>query len=166
MPERTMAGPIRVGLMAVIGGPRSHLRDPLVGVCRLVLGVIFAAHGWQKVHTWGVAATADNFTETGVPAPTASAWYAAVVELGCGALLALGALTAVAGLLLALDMAGAFWFVHLGGGVFSPSGWELVVALGAGALMLAVGGPGRFSLDHAVRHRLAGLGEVPVSGSG
>jgi putative oxidoreductase len=86
----------------------------------------------------------------GVPAPTLSAYYAAAVELIGGAALVLGVLTAVAGVLLALDMAGAFLFVHRSNGVFvADGGWELVVVLGLFALALAAIGAGRFSVDNA-----------------
>ncbi|MGC5022467.1 hypothetical protein [Micromonospora sp. DT47] len=62
----------------------------------------------------------------------------------------------MSGLLLALDMLGAFLIVHVGNGVFvSASGFELVLALGAAALVLAAVGAGRFSLDRLIAPRLS-----------
>lgn len=136
--------------------PVDAARDLVLLVARVGLGVVFFAHGWQKVRTNGLDRTAAAFDQMGVPAPRLSAYYAAVVELVGGAALVLGALTAVAGVLLALDMAGAFLFVHVSNGVFvAEGGWELVVVLGLFALTLAVVGAGRLSAD-ALLSRSAG----------
>lgn len=35
---------------------------------RVVLGIVFLMHGWQKIHTWTVDGTAANFAQMGVPA--------------------------------------------------------------------------------------------------
>lgn len=126
----------------------SHL---VLLVARVGVGVVFIAHGWQKFRTNGLDATAAGFEQMGVPAPTLSAYYAAGVELLAGAALVLGVLTSVAGVLLALDMAGAFLFVHMSNGVFvAEGGWELVVVLGLLALTLAAVGAGRYSVDRVL----------------
>ncbi len=71
-----------------------------------------------------------------------------------GVALLVGAATVVAGLLVALDMLGAFLLVHIGNGVFvTDNGFELVWAIAAVALALAAVGPGRFSVDHALLGR-------------
>lgn len=136
-------------------------RDLVLLIARVGLGVVFIAHGWQKFSTNGLDATAAGFEKMGVPAPTLSAYYAAAVELIGGAALVLGVLTTVAGLLLALDMAGAFLFVHMSNGVFvAAGGWELVVVLGLFALALAAVGAGRFSVDNAFSRGTAGRATV------
>ncbi len=130
------------------------LQDVALLIARIALGVVFLAHGAQKFFAFGLAGTAESFAGMGVPAPQASALFAATVELLGGAALILGAGVPVAGLLLALDMLGAFVLVHAGNGVFVDSGgFELVAALGAGALVLAVTGAGRFAVDHLVAGR-------------
>ena len=127
--------------------------DVALLIARIALGVVFVAHGAQKVFTWGVSGTAEAFAGMGVPAPQASALFAAVVELVAGAALLLGLAPPVVGLLLALDMLGAFVLVHAPNGVFVDAGGdELVAALGAGALVLAAVGAGRLSVDHALAH--------------
>ncbi|SCF05341.1 putative oxidoreductase [Micromonospora viridifaciens] len=134
----------------------NNVRDLAVLVARVALGVVFIAHGWQKLTEWGLDGTAAAFDQMGVPLPTASAWFAALVELVGGAALVVGLVVPVAGLLLALDMLGAFLVVHLGNGVFvSANGFELVLALGAAALLLAAVGAGRFSLDRLIAPRLS-----------
>ncbi len=87
-------------------------------------------------------ATASGFDMMGVPAPTASAWFAGIVELAGGALLIVGLAVPVVGLLLLLDMLGALFTVHLDSGIFAAEGgYELVLILGISSLLLAVIGP-------------------------
>ncbi|MEV6288604.1 DoxX family protein [Kribbella sp. NPDC051770] len=132
-------------------GLATHTRDLALLIARVGAGVVFVAHGWQKFRTNGLDATARGFEQMGVPAPSLSAYYAAGAELLAGTALILGLLTSVAGLLLVLDMAGAFLFVHMSNGVFvAEGGWELVVVLGLLALTLAAVGPGRYSLDRVL----------------
>jgi putative oxidoreductase len=129
-------------------------RDTALLLARVALGVVFFAHGWQKLFTNGVDGTSAFFGQVGVPMPTLSAWFAAVVELLGGAALIVGIAVPVAALLLVVDMLGAFLFVHAGNGLFiEKNGYELVLGLGAASLVLAALGAGRFSLDHAVLGR-------------
>ncbi|MGM7669908.1 DoxX family protein [Microbacterium sp. A93] len=123
------------------------VRDTVLLVARVVLGVVLVAHGLQKV-IQGVSATAEGFGTMGIPLPDAAAVVTMAVELGGGALLILGLLTPIAGLLCAVILAGAIVFAHLGNGIFAADGgWEVAAGLGVSALVLAVVGPGRFSLD-------------------
>jgi putative oxidoreductase len=129
-------------------------RDLAILVTRVAVGLVFFAHGWQKLFTNGIDGTAAFFDQVGVPAATAAAWLAAVVELAGGAALILGVAVPVAGLLLLVDMVGAFFFVHAGAGLFvEQGGYELVLALGVAALLLGVLGAGRFSVDHLLTGR-------------
>lgn len=133
----------------------SWTKDLAVLAARVALGVVFVAHGAQKLFTWGLSGTAEAFEGMGVPAPQASALFATLIELVGGVALVLGVAVPVAGLLLALDMLGAFLLVHVNKGVFiDGGGFELVAALGAAALVLAATGAGRLSVDHAVGARV------------
>lgn len=122
-------------------------------LARCGVGVVFLAHGWQKIQV-GVTATGHAFDAMGVPAPTAAAVYATFVELLAGAALILGIALPVAGTLLFLDMAGAFVFVHARHGILLVdkgtvrNGFELVLVLGLASLVFAAGGAGRLTLDH------------------
>jgi putative oxidoreductase len=142
----------------------SFIRNLSLLAARIGLGVVLAAHGWQKFHDNGLAGTAAGFGKMGVPAPTASAYFATFVELVGGAALILGAFTGLVGLLAFLDMLGAFLLVHVTNGVFvGEGGYELVVAIGAGALLLAVFGAGAFSVDGVIGKKLgwaAGLSKA------
>src|SRR3954465_8388201 len=129
-------------------------RDAAVLLTRVALGLVSLAHGWQKLFTNGIDGTAAFLDQVGVPASSAAAWFAAVAELTGGAALVLGLAVPLAGLLLLVDMIGAFVFVHAGAGLFvEQGGYELVLVLAAAALMLAVLGAGRFSVDHLLVSR-------------
>jgi putative oxidoreductase len=129
-------------------------RDLALLLARVAVGLVFVAHGWQKLFTNGIDGTAAFFDQVGVPAASAAAWFAAVVELAGGAALVVGVAVPVAGLLLLVNMLGALVFVHAGAGLFvDQGGYELVLTLGAAALLLAVLGAGRYSVDHLLTGR-------------
>lgn len=129
-------------------------RDLALLLARVAVGLVFVAHGWQKLFTNGIDGTAAFFDSVGVPAASAAAWVTALVELAGGAALILGLAVPVAGLLLLADMLGAFFFVHASAGLFvEQGGYELVLTLGAAALLLAVLGAGRYSVDHLLTGR-------------
>jgi putative oxidoreductase len=123
------------------------IRDLSALIGRIGLGAIFVVHGYQKLAQWGIDGTSAAFTQMSVPAPTLSAWFAAMVELVGGTALIIGFALPVAGVLLALDMAGALVFVHLSHGFFSTSnGYEYVLALTVASLAIGFNG-GAFALD-------------------
>lgn len=124
------------------------VRDLALLLTRVGLGVVLIAHGWQKFDEFGLAGTAASFDKMGVPLPTVSAYFATAVELVGGAALLLGLAVPLVGVLVVLDMAGAFALVHAGNGVFvTAGGFELVVSIGLAALLLAAFGSGRVGLD-------------------
>lgn len=127
------------------------LQNAAILLARIGIGVVFAAHGWQKFFTLGLGRVGEQFGAFGVPQPHVTAAIVAGVELIAGAALIAGILTPLAGILLGVDMVGAFYFVHATNGPFvTQNGWELVVALGVGALLIAVVGAGRFSVDRVL----------------
>ncbi|PZF90437.1 hypothetical protein C1I99_24515 [Micromonospora deserti] len=139
------------------------VRDVAMLLARIGVGIVFFAHGWQKLVTNGVDGTAAFFDQVGVPLPTVAAWFATGVELLGGAALILGAAVPIAGVLLALHMLGAFIFVHAGNGLFvDKGGYELVLTLGAASLLLAAVGAGRFSVDHLLAGRRRAAEPVPA----
>lgn len=115
---------------------------------RLALGVIFFAHGSQKVLGWfgghGLAATVQGMTSGGIPAPFA--YLAAFTEFLGGLAVLSGLLSRLASVGLAIVMLVAMLKVHLSGGFFLPTGFEYTVALLGMALCLIFAGPGRFAL--------------------
>ncbi|WP_430789288.1 DoxX family protein [Actinoplanes sp. G11-F43] len=130
-------------------------RDVALLIARVVVGVVFIAHGWQKFNEWGLVGTGASFDQMGVPLPTVSAWFAAIVELAGGIALVAGVAVPLVSLLLFVNMLGAFLIVHATNGVFvGDGGFELVATLGAAALLFAALGAGRYSVDRFLAPRL------------
>jgi putative oxidoreductase len=117
---------------------------------RIVLGVVFIAHGAQKFGQ-GVPAVAQGFAGMGVPLAEVAAPLVAGLELVGGVLLVLGVATRVVGLLLAVDMVVAGLLAHTTAGFFAQDGgFEYILVLAVASLAVALTGPGRFSLDALV----------------
>jgi len=115
---------------------------------RLAFGFLFLAHGWQKFFQYTIEGTTAAFGQMGVPAAGLIAPVAATLEIVGGAAIILGLLTRVFAGLLGLQMVAALFMVHAPAGVFVENGgFELVLALAAGALALFLVGSGRISLD-------------------
>lgn len=123
---------------------------------RVVTGIIFAAHGWQKFFQMGLDGVTGFFTSLGIPLAGIAAPAVATLELAGGILLILGLLTRPLGILFALNMAGAILFAKASGGFFSPAGIEFELLLLAASLCLAMAGPGAWAVDKniAARRRL------------
>lgn len=117
---------------------------------RLAVGLTMAAHGSQKLFGWfdggGLDGTAGFFAADGYKAAKAMAWVAALTETLCGLGLAIGLLTPLAGAGILGIMLNAM-AVKWGGGFFSPEGIEYDLVLLAGAVSVALAGPGRLAAD-------------------
>jgi putative oxidoreductase len=140
-----------------------QIRDLMALIGRIGLGIIFIAHGNQKLTQQGVDGTSAGFAQLGIPFPTLSAWYATLVELVGGIALIIGFALPVFGVLLALNMVGALIFVHLGNGFFAMSnGYEYVLALAVASLAIGFNG-GAFALDRVLfRNRTGAARPAPV----
>ncbi|HCG47376.1 DoxX family membrane protein [Corynebacterium flavescens] len=124
------------------------VRDAALLVFRAVLGIIFVAHGVDKMFMTGMDETIGQFSAWGVPQPQISAYLAAIGEMIGGAFLVIGLLTTLVAGALALLAACALYFVHLGNGLFATdSGSEYPAVLVVSLLMVVVFGAGRASLD-------------------
>ena len=116
-------------------------------ILRLVVGIVFIAHGWQKL-SGGIEGVGGFFGVLGIPAAGFFAYVVTFVELLGGIALVLGFLTSVASGLLAITMIVALFVVHLPNGFsVGNGGYEFVLTLLAAAIALSFTGPGAFSLD-------------------
>ncbi|MCX8102855.1 MAG: DoxX family protein [Candidatus Bipolaricaulota bacterium] len=119
---------------------------------RLAVGIIFAAHGWQKF-AGGLDRVAGFFSNIGIPLPEVSAFVVAFVELIGGIGLIVGVFTRYWALLLSIIMIVAIFTVKLQAGLLGTQGrpgYELDLALLAGCLALLLTGPGPVSLERAI----------------
>jgi putative oxidoreductase len=121
---------------------------------RIVVGTTMAGHGLQKLLGWfggpGQKGTEHMFRKLGFPAAAAMAILAALAETG-GLLFAVGLLTPLAALGIAIVMLNAIGSVHWKNGFWnSAGGFEFPLVMLAAAIAVAMTGPRRFSADAAI----------------
>jgi putative oxidoreductase len=125
-------------------------------IARLLVGTVMAVHGWQKLTEMSPAGFGEGMLGMlGVPAPVLVGWIVTLVELFGGVALLAGVLTRVAALLNAGVLLGALVLVKVDIGLIAPTGAdmpgaELEFGLLAGLVVVALLGPGRPSVDHAL----------------
>jgi putative oxidoreductase len=116
---------------------------------RLFAGLALAfAHGINKLPPSG--RFVERIGGFGFPAPELFGWLAGLAEFGGGILLALGFCTRPAATFIVVNMTVAVVFGHAG----DPFGRrELALLFGFVALMYALVGAGRYSVDALIRGR-------------
>lgn len=125
---------------------------------RIAVGVIFAAHGAQKLFGWfggyGLDGTGQFFTSIGLQPGYLMALLAGAAEFFGGLALVFGLLVRPAAAVLAFTMLIAIFAVHFSKGFFaSAGGYEYALALLAASLSLLFSGAGRYALDTALLTR-------------
>jgi putative oxidoreductase len=115
----------------------------VLSIVRIVSGLIFMAHGTQKILGFPAAAAADM-----VPPAFSMGWNAGVVELIAGALIAIGLFTRPAAFVASGAMAFAYFLAH------APQNFFPVNNGGDGAILycflflyFVFAGPGPWSVD-------------------
>jgi len=119
---------------------------------RLVVGLLMAAHGAQKLFGWfggyGLAAVSGYFESLGFRPGRFFATAASLAEFSGGLLLVLGLFGPIGPALMVSVMIVAAISVHWQNGLFAMSnGIEVPLLYATGATALALTGPGGYSLD-------------------
>jgi len=130
-----------VPAFAASWAPRAH------SLLRIVAGLLFMLHGTQKLLF---------FPDPSAPRPSSYSivTVAGVIELVCGALIAVGLLTNIAALLASGEMAVAYFKVHAPNGFWPTlNQGELAVLYCFIFLYFAFAGGGPWSLDSLFRRR-------------
>jgi putative oxidoreductase len=124
--------------------PRQPPWTPIVlSVLRFVSGLIFLEHGTQKFLSF----PAGPFAGMGVGLNSLPA-YAGIIELVCGALIAIGLFTRSAAFLASGTMAVAYWYAHFPQNPFPVNNMgDAAILYCFVFLYLAVAGPGAWSAD-------------------
>jgi len=127
---------------------------------RLGAGIIFTAHGAQKLFGWfggyGLEGTAGWMESIGLAPGTLMAAAAGSAEFFGGLLLIAGLLVRPTAFVLAMTMLVAIITVHVQNGLFmSNNGYEFALALLAISVGLAVRGAGSMSIDNLIQKKLS-----------
>lgn len=144
----------------------SLLTDLALVVARTALAWIFIYYGAGKLfgafNGPGMHATILYYANAaGLHPGTFWGWFGSIVEFGGGIAMALGLFTRLAGLALFVDMVMAMITVTWTTGISStthPPGYQLNIAVAGLALVMALVGAGRLSLDALIDRRLASRG--------
>lgn len=124
-----------------------------ITVLRIAVGIVFLAHGGQKLFVFGFDNVAVFMGKIGVPAPMVAAIVVSLVEFLGGAALVVGAFTRWAAAPLAITMLVAIMAVHLKAGFFLPAGYEFALTLFSANVALVLLGSGEASVDGLLRAR-------------
>jgi putative oxidoreductase len=126
-------------------------RDGVLLVARILLVVLFVLFGWQKLT--GFSGAVGYMASVGAPVPTVSAIIAIVAELGIGLLILVGFFTRPLALLLAVYTIATALIGHRYWALTGMDHFEAMinfyknVSIAGGLLLLALTGPGIYSVD-------------------
>lgn len=126
---------------------------------RISLGIIFIAHGAQKLFAWfggyGLEGTGQYMASLGLNPGYLMALLAGSAEFFGGVALIAGLLVRPAALVLAFTMLVGMLAAHIGNGLFMANdGYEFALALLAGSVALVISGGGRYSVDQTLARKL------------
>ncbi|RUO44129.1 hypothetical protein CWE15_02880 [Aliidiomarina taiwanensis] len=129
-------------------------------VLRMIAGIIFVAHGAQKLFGsfggYGLEGTGQWMASIGLEPGFLMALAAGSAEFFGGLALILGLLTRPAALVLAVTMVVAIVTVHLPNGLFmSNNGYEFGLALLGMSVALVFNGAGKIPLDSLINNKLS-----------
>jgi putative oxidoreductase len=145
--------------------------NPATVILRLILGVVFFAHGAQKMLGWfggyGFSGTMGYFTGT-AHIPAVLAFLAIAAEFFGGMGLIFGFLTRIAAFGISVNMLVAIATVHGAAGFFmnwtgtqKGEGFEYHLLVLAMTAFLMIRGGGAFSLDRAITRSRIGSPAEP-----
>ncbi|WP_248919453.1 DoxX family protein [Pseudomonas entomophila] len=126
-----------------------------LSVVRILVGVIFMAHGAQKLFGlfggYGLEGTGQWMESIGLAPGYFMALLSGSAEFFGGLALVVGLLARPAALALTVTLVVAIFSVHINNGLFmSNNGYEFALALMAGTVAVLIEGAGRLSLDRLI----------------
>ncbi|MFG2048629.1 DoxX family protein [Micromonospora sp. NPDC048935] len=129
----------------------SRLGELTLSLFRIVIGLLFTLHGLTSV--FGLFG-GNPGTGEAIPVGTWPGWWAALIQLACGALVLAGLCTRPAALLASGSMAYAYFVVHQPDDLLPlHNGGELSALFCWAFLLVAALGPGSWALDTLLARR-------------
>lgn len=154
---KTLTGQKRILSLSSTMNFLSRYAETFYCIMRLIVGLLFACHGGQKLL---------GFPPGGHGAGEGLMLVGAWIELVCGFLIALGFLTRIGAFLASGEMAVAYFMFHFPGGFFSPKGapinGETAVMYCFVFLFIFFYGPGRWSIDALISQARSGATASPA----
>ena len=127
----------------MLRAPLARLSEPIYAVFRIVCGALFAFHGAQKILGSFGGQTQAVGTQL---------WFAGVIELVGGIMIAIGLLAGIAAFLSSGEMAAAYFLAHAPRGTWPIQNQGELAALYCFAfLYISARGAGMLSIDGATR---------------
>ena len=125
-----------------------------IAILRIVVGVVFLVHGYQKLFLMGFDNVAGFFGSLGIPLPMVAAIVVTLLELFGGLALIVGLFSRWFAIPLGITMLVAMVTVHLANGFsVSNGGYEFVLTLLAASITLVLTGSGALSVDGWLQNR-------------
>lgn len=126
-----------------------------ITVLRIIVGIIFMAHGSQKLFGmfggYGLEGTGQYMASLGLNPGYLMALMSGSAEFFGGLGLVVGLLARPAAVVLIVMLVIAILSVHIHNGLFmANNGYEFALALLGGAIAVLIEGAGRLSLDRAI----------------
>ncbi len=124
-------------------------------VVRILVGIIFVAHGSQKLFGafggYGLEGTGQYMASLGLTPGYLMALLSGSAEFFGGLGLVVGLLARPAALVLAATLVVAIFSVHISNGLFmSNNGYEFALALLGGVIAVLIEGAGKLSIDRTI----------------
>ncbi|MEY9214570.1 DoxX family protein [Thermobifida halotolerans] len=140
-----------------------QFREPVLALFRMVVGLMFLLHGVASL--FGVLG-GNRGTGQAIELATWPGWWAALIQLVCGALVLIGLFTRTNATLASGSMAYAYFFVHQPQALLPlNNGGELAAMYSWAFLLIAVLGPGAWALDQFTRRTRSTSAPDPAPGA-
>ncbi|AAZ54142.1 putative integral membrane protein [Thermobifida fusca YX] len=136
---------------------------PVLALFRIVVGLMFLCHGVASL--FGVLG-GNQGTGQAVEFASWPGWWAALIQLVCGALVLLGLFTRPSAALASGSMAYAYFVVHQPHALLPlNNGGELAAMYCWAFFLIAILGPGAWALDHFILRRSSGTQQRLTAGT-
>ncbi|HEY4502211.1 MAG TPA: DoxX family protein [Candidatus Paceibacterota bacterium] len=120
-------------------------------IMRIVLGIIFVWHGYDKIFVKGLPTITGFLGTLSFPLPAVFAYILSYGELVVGLLLIIGLFTHWAAKFVVIVASVAFFTVHIKNGFsIGNGGYEYIILIFAAAISILATSAGRYSIDNMI----------------